>query len=132
MTQRNDQGELLGGGNKSLAHKNKPGPPMRPPPPHFNANSGQSSSPAHKVVGQPQSATTKSAFDDINDSIRVALVGGGPSSPSKALRTGFIGGPPNRQQHLFPSSSSPTIQLVEGLLLIHSLLFVPAFFHCFR
>jgi hypothetical protein len=95
--QRLDQGELLGGGKQSQSHAQKSGPPMRPPPPKMGA------SPARKAA---------TAFDDLAFGDDFGAIGGP--------------GPVDKQQHLFPSSSSSRKQTVEGLLLIHTLLFVSA------
>lgn len=84
-------------------------PPMRPPPPHSST-----ASPAHVMQiggGQP-----KSAFDDLNDTIRMALTG----SPSK----GGVAQPGVQQQQFTSTGgvlqqqfSSPAKQPISGGLL---------------
>lgn len=71
----------LGGGVKIQQHS--VGAPLRPPPP----GSTPGSSPAH---------STKSAFDDLNDSIRLALGG----SPSKVQQPVAVQMGIQQQQHV--------------------------------
>lgn len=104
----------------TTAHR--PGPPMRPPPPHGVAQQGTPMSVVH------QKQPPKSAFDDLNNSIRFALEG----SPSKqanvtmdsqmASNVGFggvaasVGGSqhPAPQQQTYSSTSSSTSQPLVG------------------
>ncbi|CAO1412730.1 unnamed protein product [Diamesa serratosioi] len=71
---------LLAGELGKDGHVRAAGPPVRPPPPHLRAS--RDSSPASVVHVASQRAPPKSAFDDLNDDIRVAL-GGSPSKPPK-------------------------------------------------
>ncbi|XP_067013302.2 phosphatidylinositol-binding clathrin assembly protein unc-11 isoform X2 [Anabrus simplex] len=65
-------------------------PPPRPPPPAALVGSGSprtmSPIPASGSPGRPSSAASKSAFDDLNDSIRAAL-GGSPTRAQPPVST---------------------------------------------
>jgi hypothetical protein len=127
-----DSGDFIGGSSGQQIPR--PVPPMRPPPPQ--AAISVTSSPAHPVVAGHVvgPAQPKSAFDDLNDSIRMALGG----SPSKASPIGGGGGsklvgqdleqtsftafggiqPPHQQPQQQMFSSSAMQPLVGGLYLI--------------
>lgn len=90
------------GDGKILDHSFvKAGPPQRPPPPQANT---AIPSPAHSTTSN---ASKVSAFDDLNESIRMAL-----GSPAKQITgggvTGNVMGVPSlmQQQHLQQMSSS--------------------------
>lgn len=70
------QQSLLAGEKARSGHFKAAGPPARPPPP--KANELQTASPAH---GAFKASQPKSAFDDLDDSIREAFGG----SPSKSF-----------------------------------------------
>lgn len=78
------------------------GPPQRPPPPQANMTTP---SPAHSTTSN---ASKVSAFDDLNESIRMALGG----SPAKQMAgggvTGNVMGVPSmmQQQHVQQMSST--------------------------
>lgn len=74
VTQANAQ-QTLAGEKARDGHVRAAGPPTRPPPP--KSNETHSSSPAHGISTMP----AKSAFDDLNDTIREAFGG----SPSKSF-----------------------------------------------
>lgn len=102
-------GGSLGGGIDSSSgddgrepQMTKPGPPQRPPPPQTNTQA--TASPAHSSLAAQQ---PKSAFDDLNESIRMAL-GGSPAKQSMASVSGsgstggtsMVGGPGYGQQQM--------------------------------
>lgn len=80
-------GSVIGGGvpgtHPTVHSSTKPGPPQRPPPPHPKT---ATPSPAHSVGS---SVASKSAFDDLNDSIRMAL---GNSPAKQPMGGGVVGG----------------------------------------
>lgn len=73
------------GVSAGIAEPRKAGPPGRPPPPNM-------ASPAHGMQ-QQQQHQSKTAFDDLNDSIRMAM---GNSPAKQALNTSGLplGTPP--------------------------------------
>lgn len=72
--------QISGIGAKSTAT-----PPPRPPPPTAGSNGTPRAVSPSVTAGAHASAASKSAFDDLNDSIRMAL-GGSPSRPSPAVQ----------------------------------------------
>lgn len=91
VSQADAQQSLLAGDKARSGHVRAAGPPARPPPP--NANGSRNSSPAHGVL---QLAAPKSAFDDLDDSIREAF--GGSPAKSFSLPGGSAVGSKVQQQ----------------------------------
>lgn len=88
-------GVVVGGGNGGGGGQvlSKPGPPQRPPPPQASGGAaGATASPAH-TIAEASAAAPKSAFDDLNDSIRMAL-GGSPAKQPPMAASGGGGVPP--------------------------------------
>lgn len=91
-----------GGGNQQQI---KAGPPQRPPP-----ISGHSGSPAHGTPSKP-----KSAFDDLNETIRMAL--GSSGSPAKTADSQKVMGAQQNQPNQTSASvfsASPNHQNVNN------------------
>ena len=119
VAQVDAQQNLLAGDKSKDGLGRAAGPPARPPPPR--ANGSQTSSPAHRVP----KAAPKSAFDDLNDSIREAFGG----SPSKSFPlqggsavgswdhhqpvAGLFGSSP--QQHAFAPNTQMYSSPVKGV-----------------
>lgn len=90
----------------------RPGPPQRPPPPQQTGGPlGGVASPAHGGGGPAAAAAPKSAFDDLNDTIRMAL--GNSGSPARqqtpaagAAGTAGLGGG-NVSQNFMQQASPP-------------------------
>lgn len=100
VTQVDAQQSLLAGEKARDGHVRAAGPPARPPPP--KANGSRTSSPAMAAARAPP----KSAFDDLDDSIRLAF--GGSPSKTFPLHGGSAVGARDQQQPvagIFGSSS---------------------------
>lgn len=111
-------GVIVGGGNGGGGGQvlSKPGPPQRPPPPQASGGAAvATASPAHTIADAPPTAP-KSAFDDLNDSIRMALGGSPAKQPPTTTTSGGGGVPPMlpvtnmMQQQMAGYSTSPQPQ----------------------
>lgn len=79
-----DFGLATGGGDRR-APPTRPGPPQRPPPPQTGGPLAGTASPAHQPT---VAAPPKSAFDDLNDTIRMALGNSGSPARNAAAAAG--------------------------------------------
>lgn len=82
-------------GAPTISTTGSTGPPLRPPPPQ----------PAQAGISVPTSSPAKSAFDDLNDSIRMAL-GGSPGHPPQSQTQAPIVQQP-QQQSIQTSQQQP-------------------------
>lgn len=121
------QQSLLAGETSSSVRAG--GPPARPPPPKLNSSTSTSrtSSPACAAFGA-QIAPPKSAFDDLNDTIRVALGGTTPPKVMNLFQSGGsavglqghyqpvagLDGSSSSQQHAFAPATQMFSSPVKG------------------
>lgn len=97
------------GVSAGIAEPRKAGPPGRPPPPNV-------ASPAH--IQQQQQQQPKSAFDDLNDSIRMAMGNSPAKQPLNASGLPLGTPPPGTYATTFqPSPAKTQMGLIHSYFL---------------